>query len=636
MDGPHQARSGHQGTAMALAPLAHVLFTRVMTYDASEPGWPDRDRFVLSPGHASILQYAMLHLTGFGLELDDLRQFRQWGSRTPGHPEVGHTRGVEVTTGPLGQGFANGVGMGLAERWLRDRFGPEVCDHHVFVVCSDGDLEEGVSHEAASLAGHQGLGRLVYVYDDNHVSIDGPTELALSDDAVARFRAYGWDVVDLGENAENLDLIEDALTEAVHDDDRPSLIVLRSHIAYPSPDVTDDPAAHGYALFDEEIARAKEVMGLPPDQTFHVPADVLSLYREAGVRGAAARAEWTERMAAFSGDRDELEACLAANGLAGWETKLPSWSPGDMVATRKASGACLNAVAEVVPGIIAGGADLTGNTGTKLSDAEPMSAAAPGGRQIHFGVREHGMAAVMNGMALHGGTLPVGGTFLVFSDYARPAVRLAAMSGAKVVYSFTHDSVGVGEDGPTHQPVEHLMALRAIPGLRVIRPGDANETAAAWRLAVVGDGPTALALTRQDVPVLEGTATGAVDRGGYVLVDPDEPAVALVASGSELAVAVAAAEILASEGVAARVVSLPCWSLFEAQDAAYRSSVLPRELPTVSVEAGVSLGWDRYADASVSIDRFGGSAPATRVFEELGITPDAVATTARNLLSSDD
>ncbi len=635
MDAPHRARSGHQGTAMALAPLAHVLFTRIMSYDAADPDWPDRDRFVLSAGHASILQYAMLHLTGFGLELSDLRQFRQWGSPTPGHPEVGHTRGVEVTTGPLGQGFANGVGMGIAERWLRARFGSEVCDHHVYVICSDGDLQEGVSHEAASLAGHQGLGRLVYVYDDNHVSIDGVTELALSDDAVRRFEAYGWHVVDLGENAENLDLIEGALREATEEDERPSLIVLRSHIAFPSPDVTDDPAAHGYALFDDEIAAAKEAMGLPPDETFHVPDDVLSLYREAGARGAEARAAWTERMAGFSGDLNELEACMAATGVAGWEAKLPSWSPGEMVATRKASGACLNAVAEVVPGIIAGGADLTGNTGTKLADAQPMSSGSPEGRQLFYGVREHGMAAVMNGMALHGGTLPVGGTFLVFSDYARPAVRLAAFSGAKVVYSFTHDSVGVGEDGPTHQPVEHVMSLRAIPGLRVIRPGDANETAAAWRVAVAADGPTALALTRQDVPVLEGTATGAVDRGGYVLVSPEvEPVVAIVASGSELAVAVAAAEILASDDIAARVVSLPCWSLFEAQDEAYRASVLPPGLPTVSVEAGVSLGWDRYADACVAIDRFGASAPGARVFEELGITPDAVASTARELISS--
>ncbi len=635
MDAPHRARSGHQGTAMALAPLAHVLFTRIMSYDAADPDWPDRDRFVLSAGHASILQYAMLHLTGFGLELSDLRQFRQWGSPTPGHPEVGHTRGVEVTTGPLGQGFANGVGMGITERWLRARFGSEVCDHHVYVICSDGDLQEGVSHEAASLAGHQGLGRLVYVYDDNHVSIDGVTELALSDDAVRRFEAYGWHVVDLGENAENLDLIEGALREATEEDERPSLIVLRSHIAFPSPDVTDDPAAHGYALFDDEIAAAKEAMGLPPDETFHVPDDVLSLYREAGARGAEARAAWTERMAGFSGDLNELEACMAATGVAGWEAKLPSWSPGEMVATRKASGACLNAVAEVVPGIIAGGADLTGNTGTKLADAQPMSAGSPEGRQLFYGVREHGMAAVMNGMALHGGTLPVGGTFLVFSDYARPAVRLAAFSGAKVVYSFTHDSVGVGEDGPTHQPVEHVMSLRAIPGLRVIRPGDANETAAAWRVAVAADGPTALALTRQDVPVLEGTATGAVDRGGYVLVSPEvEPVVAIVASGSELAVAVAAAEILASDDIAARVVSLPCWSLFEAQDEAYRASVLPPGLPTVSVEAGVSLGWDRYADACVAIDRFGASAPGARVFEELGITPDAVASTARELISS--
>ncbi len=506
MDAPHAARSGHQGTAMALAPLAHVLWTRVMTYDSGDPHWPDRDRFVLSAGHASILLYSMLHLTGYDLTLDDLRQFRQWGSRTPGHPEVHHTEGVEVTTGPLGQGFANAVGMAIAERIQRSRFGASVCDHRIWCIASDGDLEEGLSHEAASLAGHLGLGRLVVVYDDNHISIDGPTELAFSDDSAARFRAYGWHVEELGEVANELDTLEAALRAAADVEDRPSLLVLRSHVAYPSPDHTDDHETHGYALFDEEIAATKAVMGLPVEETFYLPDEVLELYRAAGARGREAKEAWEKRLAAWDGDRAELEALWTASGLAGWADALPRWEPGEKVATRKASGACLQALAERVPALVTGGADLTGNTGTVLKDNGVQSSKDPGGRQIYFGVREHGMASAMNGMALHGGVLPVGGTFLVFSDYCRPAIRLAAISGAKVVYSFTHDSVGVGQDGPTHQPVEHVMSLRTIPGLRVIRPADGNETAAAWRVTVEHDGPTALILSRQDLPVIDGTA----------------------------------------------------------------------------------------------------------------------------------
>ncbi|MGH9181784.1 MAG: transketolase family protein, partial [Acidimicrobiales bacterium] len=444
MDGPQKANSGHPGTAMALAPLAHVLWTRVMRHDPSEPDWPDRDRFVLSVGHASILLYSMLHLTGYGLELDDLRRFRQWNSLTPGHPEVHHTRGVEVTTGPLGQGFANAVGMGIAERNLRARFGAEVCDHHTFVFCSDGDLMEGVSHEAASLAGHLGLGRLVYVYDDNHITIDGDTALSYSDDVPKRFEAYGWHVDPIGEAANDTDALEDALRRAMAVEDRPSLIVLRSHIGYPSPKFTDTSAAHGNPLGDEEIRVTKELIGLPPDETFWVPPEVLSMYRQCIPRGQALRQAWQARLDGWDGDREQFEACLDGRGLDGWEAKLPTFEAGNKMATRKASGQCLQAVADVVPSLMAGGADLTDNTGTFLKNHGVQSAADPAGRLIHFGIREHAMGSIMNGAALHGGVIPVGGTFFIFSDYMRPAVRLAALSEAKVVYSWTHDSVGLG------------------------------------------------------------------------------------------------------------------------------------------------------------------------------------------------
>lgn len=633
MDMPEAARNGHPGTAMALAPLAHVLWSRVMTYDASAPDWPDRDRFILSAGHASVLLYSMLHLTGYGLSLDDLRVFRQWGSATPGHPEVHHTAGVEVTTGPLGQGFGNGVGMGIAERWLRTRFGADLCDHHTFVICSDGDLEEGLSHEAASLAGHLGLGRLIYVYDDNHISIDGPTELALSDDPVKRFEAYGWHVDDIGEAANDLDLLEAALRGAADVDDAPSLIVLRSHIGYPSPRFTDTAKAHGDPFGADEIRVTKEILGLPPDMSFYVPDDVLGLYRDAGAAGHPLREAWEKRVAAWTGPRAEWDACLAGRGLHDWADALPTWQAGEAVATRKASGACLAAVADAVPGLVAGGADLTGNTGTTL-DLGVQSKADPGGRQLHFGIREHAMGATLTGMALHGGLLPVGGTFLIFSDYMRGAVRLAALSGAHVIYSWTHDSIGLGQDGPTHQPIEHLAALRAMPGLRVVRPADANETASAWRLAVDHDGPTALILSRQDLPVLEGTDPDGVARGAYVLREAAgaSPDLVLVGTGSEVHVCVAAAEQLTESGVAVQVVSMPSWELFADQDDTYHDEVIPSEVPTLAVEAASAFGWDRWADAVVGIDRFGASAPGGEVLERLGFTADHVAARARELL----
>ena len=635
MDAPQKANSGHPGTAMALAPLAYTLWTRVMRYDATAPHWPNRDRFVLSNGHVSILQYSMLYLTGYGLTLSDLEDFRQWGSATPGHPEMHHTAGIEVTTGPLGQGLANAVGMALAEHWLRARFGPQLFDHHTFASCGDGDLEEGLSHEAASLAGHLGLGKLVVVYDDNHISIDGPTELALSDDAPARFAAYGWHVDDVGEIAEDVDALEAALRRAMAVDDRPSMIVLRSHIGYPSPKFTDTAAAHGSPFGAEEISVTKTLMGVP-DESFWVPEDVLEHMRFVGGRGRGEREAWEALHDGWTEDRAALDAALGATGVAGWQEALPSWDVGEMVATRNAGKKVLNALLPVVPGLLGGGADLTGNTGVEIDDAQPFSSSNRGARQIHFGIREHAMGAVMNGMAAHGGVLPFGGTFFVFSDYMRPAVRLAALSGLKVVYSWTHDSVGLGEDGPTHQPIEHLASLRAMPLLRVIRPADANETARAWQIAIERDGPTALILSRQNLPVLAGTAlSDGVARGAYVLgATAGDPDVVLIGTGSEVQLCVAAAEILAEEDVAARVVSMPSWELFAEQDDAYQVEVMGVDVARVSVEAGSTFGWSLWADSSVGIDHFGASAPGAELMEQFGITVENVLAHARALLHS--
>ena len=628
MDAPNKANSGHQGTAMALAPLAHVLFTRVMNYDPSAPEWPDRDRFVLSGGHASMLLYAMLHLTGYDLTLDDIRDFRQWESKTPGHPEAGHTAGVEVTTGPLGQGLGNAVGMAIAERQLRAEWGAEVCDHYVYAIAGDGDLSEGLSHEAASLAGHLGLDRLIAIYDDNRITIDGTTDLSLSDDAVGRFTAYGWQVIQLGEAAEDLDQIEAALVEAKADTDRPTLIVLQSHIGYPSPSLTDDHEAHGLAFGDAEISEAKAAMGIP-DEPFWVPEEVTNLYRQAGVRGATRRADWEQRVNVHPD---------AAGWRARWGTSVdtstitwPTFEAGSSLATRKASQQCLTTAAAACPGIIGGAADLTGNTGTQIADTI-QSATAPQGRQLYFGVREHAMGAALVGAARHGGVIPVGGTFLVFADYMRPAVRLAALSQAKCVFVWTHDSVGVGEDGPTHQPVEQLMSLRTIPGLRVIRPADGNETAGAWDLALSGEGPTALILSRQNVTNLAGTRADKVQVGAYALNDVATPDVVIIGTGSEVQLCVDAADKLASEGIAARAVSMPCWEQFEALSPADQAAVLPAGVPTVSVEAGVTLGWHRYASTPIGIDEFGKSAPGGLVLEKMGFTVSNVVSTARTLL----
>ena len=632
MDAVMRANSGHTGTAMALAPAAHVLFSRIMRYDAGAPDWPDRDRFILSAGHASMLVYAMTHLLGYGVTLDDIRDFRQLGSITPGHPERGLTPGVEVTTGPLGQGFANAVGMALAERGLRARLGADLVDHRTFVIVSDGDLMEGISHEAASLAGHQQLGRLIAVYDDNRITIDGSTDLALSDDAARRFEAYGWHVADLGEAAEDLDAIERALRSAMLVDDRPSMVIIRTHIGYPMPTAIDTSAAHGAITDADEIAAAKRAMDMDPGAEFVVDDDVAQAYAAAGARGNAERLEWEARIAASGHDPGWLDALWSARSTNGDPGARPIFEAGTQMATRVAANRVLDASLDTVPALICGGADLTGNTGTNIT-AEVLSADNPGGRKLFYGVREHAMGAVANGMALHGGALPVVGTFLVFSDYMRPAVRLAALSGAKTVFVWTHDSIGVGEDGPTHQPIEHLASLRAIPALSVIRPADANETAQAWQIAVDREGPTALVLTRQNVPVLDGTErSGQVERGAYVLIDTPAPAVILAGTGSEVQCCTEAAALLAAEGIASTVVSMPSWDLFEHQDEQYRSMVFPVGVPVLGVEAAAAFGWDRYADATVSMSRFGASAPGSDLMTHFGFTAPAIADAARKLL----
>jgi transketolase len=647
VDAVQSASSGHAGTPMALAPLAHVLFTRIMNYDAEAPHWPNRDRFVLSNGHASMLLYSYLYLTGFGLELSDIEQFRQWGSKTPGHPEYGHVPGVEVTTGPLGQGIANAVGLALAEANLRERFGPTVSDHHIFAIMGDGCLEEGVSHESCSLAGHLGLGRLVAIYDDNHITIDGPTELALTDDPVLRFRAYGWHVIEAGEIANDLDALERAIREGMAEADRPSVIVLRSHIGWPSPKYTDTAEAHGEAIGKDadEVRAIKDILGMAPDEHFVVPDDVLAYYRAAGVRGRAAREAWEKGRAAWAkgepGLAEDYDACIERRGVDGWASKLPSWSAGESLATRVACSDTLDAITDVVPGLVGGGADLTGNTGTKLlAGAGVIGTHDFKGRQIHFGVREHGMGAVMNGMA-SGNLLPFGGTFFVFSDYMRGAVRVAALSGYKVAFVWSHDSIGVGEDGPTHQPIEQLAAMRAMPGIRVIRPADANETAQAWRVHLDNDGPTALILSRQKVPVLENTAARAergVARGAYVLVDeePRGPEIVLIGTGSEVQLCVGAHDLLAARGTSVRVVSMPSWELFAALPEDEQAEVLPPGVLTLAVEAATTFGWDRYADDTIGIDHFGASAPGDVALREFGFTVDNVVAHAEALLALEE
>jgi transketolase len=646
MDAIEAANSGHPGLPLALAPAAYVLYGRVMRHDPADPDWPDRDRFVLSAGHGSMLLYAVLHLAGYDLPLTELRRFRRWGSRTPGHPErCGLTPGVETTTGPLGQGFANGVGMAMAERFLRERYGIDLMDHRVYGICSDGDLMEGVTAEAASLAGHLGLGRIVYLYDDNGITIDGSTELAFStEDVEARFRAYGWHTVAV-EDANDISALELAIAEAEAEGERPSLIRVRSVIGWPAPTKAGTAAAHGAPLGPDEVRAAKLALGLDPESQFAVPDAARAAFAEARHRGAELNRAWRLRLAEFRAADpavgDEWDAAWGGKPLAPIEPLLPRFEDG-AVSTRAAGGKAMAAFADLVPTMVGGAADLAESTKTVFPD-ESSFTAEHAGRNVHWGVREHAMGAAVNGLALHGGIArPYGGTFLAFSDYMRPAIRLSAFMALRVVWVFTHDSIGLGEDGPTHQPVEHYAALRAIPGLTVIRPADANETAAAWQVVLETlDGPACLLLTRQDVPVLDRTGRAdacGVERGAYVIAEADasEPQAVIVGSGSEVAVALEAQGILAERGVAARVVSMPSWELFEVQPANYRHGVIPAELPVVSVEAGVRQGWSDYASRSVSIERFGASAPGSEVFVQLGITPQAVAEAVEGLLVAPD
>jgi transketolase len=647
MDAVERANSGHPGTPMALAPAAYVLWTRFLRHNPSDPAWPDRDRFVLSCGHASMLLYSLLHLSGYDLSLDDIRNFRQWGSRTPGHPERGHTPGVETTTGPLGQGVGNAVGMAIAERLLADRFnrdGHRVVDHRVWAFASDGDLMEGVASEAASLAGHLRLGKLTVIYDDNHITIDGDTALSFSENVQKRFEAYGWHVVRVADG-NDLQAIDAALAAARDEAARPTLVILRTYIADPAPTKRNTSEAHGAPLGAEEIRRTREIMGWP-DEAFFVPEDARAHWLESLARGRSFEGEWRERFARYAeahpADAAEFSRWLAGELPEGWERKLPVITPEKgQLATRQASGLALQALADAIPNLVGGSADLGGSTGTTLKkggDFGPES----NGRTFHWGIREHGMAACLNGIAAHGGFRGFGSTFLVFSDYMKPSIRLAAIMHLPVVYIGTHDSIGVGEDGPTHQPIEHLAMLRAIPNLVVLRPADATETVEAWRTALRrSDGPTLLVLSRQKLPIFDRTRVAAADgaqRGGYVLIDPPGgPEAILIATGSEVHVAIAAAERLLTEGIRARVVSLPSWELFAAQPEAYRHQVLPPAVRArVGIEAASPFGWHRWigdAGEMIAMESFGASAPGERLFEEFKFTPALAADAVRRVLA---
>ncbi len=632
MDAPLAAKSGHQGTAMALAPLGHVLFSRIMRHSPKNPNWRNRDRFILSNGHASILQYALLFLNGYGLEISDLKSFRQFESATPGHPEVGHTAGVEVTTGPLGQGFANAVGMAIAERNLRARFGAIASDHHIFVVAGDGCLMEGVSHEAASLAGHLKLDRLICIFDDNAITIDGSTSLSCSDDVAKRFLSYGWNVMQLGEIADDMDALEDALITARSNLGAPTLCILKSHIGSPSPDFTDSHEAHGNPFNASHVSATKKIMQIP-DEPFWAPQEIVDAIREnAATRGAELVSSYDTDIASMS-ESYLWDAAWNTPNSSSFSSLLPSYDATANFATRQIIQKALDASLPALPGLISGSADLTGNTGTKLSKQIAQSATAPDGRQIYFGIREHAMGAAIVGMALHGGVLPVAGTFFVFADYMRPAIRLAAISRAKCIFIFTHDSVGVGEDGPTHQPVEQLASLRAIPGLQVIRPADPNETVAAWCAAVDHDGPTALILSRQNVPSV--TDGSAVDKGAGVVRDCNaRPDLILVATGSEVGLCLNACEELTKTGKQVRVVSMPSWDRFERLNKDQQQNVFPNQVPVLSVEAGVTMGWEKYADQTIGINRFGTSAPGAIALDRLGINLEAVLSASNQLIAS--
>ncbi|HZK49854.1 MAG TPA: transketolase [Thermoleophilia bacterium] len=657
IEGVEKAASGHPGLPLGAAPMAHVLWSRHLKFDPRDPKWPDRDRFILSAGHGSMLLYSLLHVAGYDLSLDDLKQFRQWGSRTPGHPENGVTPGVEVTTGPLGQGFANGVGMAITERFLAATFSPdgEVVDHHVYTIVGDGDLMEGISSEAASLAGHLGLGRLICLYDDNHISIEGSTDLAFTENVGARFEAYDWHVQRVSDG-NDLEAIDRAITVARAVEDRPSLIMIRTHIGYGSPNKHDSADAHGAPLGAEEVRLTKQALGWTATEEFFVPEDVRGLYAQTAARGIALHEAWSGRLEEFRRREPEAAAdfsrALAGDLPAGWQEHLPVFTADVKgMATRSASGKVLNAVAGTAPTLMGGSADLAPSNNTELKECGSRECGwfqkdTPGGRNVHFGVREHAMGGVLNGMALHGGVFPYGGTFLVFSDYMRPSIRLAALSHARVTYVFTHDSVGLGEDGPTHQPVEHLAALRVIPNLVVIRPADANETVVAWKVALERrDGPVALVLSRQNLPTLDrgvyASAAG-TERGAYVLTEatggPEAVDAIVLASGSEVHVALEARAALEADGLGVRVVSMASWELFEAQGLAYQREVLPAGVRTrVAVEAAVSFGWERWVGdggSVVGIDRFGASAPGAVVLANLGITSERVVEAVKGAIDA--
>jgi transketolase len=648
MDAVEAAQSGHPGTPMALAPAAYLLWHRYLKHDPRHPDWPDRDRFVLSCGHASMLLYSLLYLTGYNVTLDDLRAFRQWGSATPGHPERGHTPGVETTTGPLGQGVGNAVGMAIAERFLSEHFnrpGQRILDHRTWAFVSDGDLMEGVSHEAASLAGHLRLDKLTLVYDDNHITIDGDTALTFSEDVRLRFESYGWHVLRVNDG-NDLTAIAEAYEAAIAESARPTLVILRTVIADPAPTKRNTSKAHGEPLGAEEVRRTKQLLGWPDEPAFYVPEDALDHWREAVARGAAVESEWRARLAAYGADDPEaareLDQWLSGRLPDGWEAVLPVVTPEQgPLATRQASGLALQAITGVVPNLIGGSADLGGSTGTTLKQGGTFGPTTTG-RTLHWGVREHGMAACLNGIAAHGGLRGFGSTFLVFSDYMRPAIRLAAIMGLPVIYIGTHDSIGVGEDGPTHQPIEHLAMLRATPNLVVLRPADAGETIEAWRVAMARtDGPTLLVLTRQKLPVLDRNTLGAAAgtaQGAYILLDPPggNPQAMLIATGSEVHVALAAAKVLQADRVRVRVVSMPSWELFAAQPEAYRNEVLPPGVRVrLGIEAASPFGWERWIGEDgtmLAMDRFGASAPGDRLFEEFKFTPERAAAIVRQLI----
>lgn len=639
MDAVQKANSGHPGTPMAQAPAAYVLWTQVLKHHPANPQWWDRDRFVLSCGHASMLIYSLLHLAGYGLELDDLKAFRQWGSKTPGHPEFGHTAGIETTTGPLGQGIGNAVGMAIAERWLAARFnraGHTVVDHRTFAFAGDGCLMEGVAYEAASLAGHLGLEKLVVLWDNNHITIEGETSLAWSEDVPKRFEAMGWRVLKV-EDGEDLGALHRAFAKACEPCGKPTLIDCRTIIGFPAPTKQNTHHAHGAPLGADEIKATKQVLGWDPEGQFSVPAEALAHWRQCLDRGAKAEADWTARFAAyraaFPAEAAEFEALMKGELPKGWEASLPTYAPSEKAATREASGKALNALASVIPNLLGGSADLAPSNNTDLKGGGTFSR-TEAGRNFHFGIREHAMGAVLNGMSLHGGLRVFGATFLIFSDYMRPSVRLAALMKQPVTYVWTHDSIGVGEDGPTHQPIEQVMSLRLIPGMTVFRPADANETVAAWKAALSAKGPVGLALTRQKLPVLDAAKAAHAEQGAYILEEGSAaPKVIIIGTGSEVHVAVEARKALEAEGIPTRVVSMPSWERFEAQPQAYRDTVLPPAVRArVSVEAGVTTGWQRYASAHVGLDHFGASAPAEVLFERFGITPAQVVSAAQGLL----